>query len=162
MTATCSTVDFPFGPLRITATEAAITAITLAQGPAPCPPGDHALHQEAQRQLRAWLAGDRRDFDLPLAPEGTTFQRAVWAELVAIPFGETRTYGQLAARLGRPSASRAVGAANGRNPLAIVVPCHRVIGRDGSLTGYAWGLPMKAWLLAHERGADAAHLGSAA
>ena len=155
MTTTCSHLDTPFGTLRIVATEAEITAVQLVRGPASHPPGDHALHQEAQAQLRAWLAGERRDFDLPLAPEGTAFQRAVWAELEAIPFGETRTYGQIAARLGRASASRAVGAANGQNPLMIVVPCHRVIGSDGSLTGYAGGMPMKAWLLAHERGSGA-------
>lgn len=105
---------------------------------------------EATRQLRAYFRGERTTFDLPLAPRGTAFQQRVWEALRAIPPGETATYGAIAARLGQPAASRAVGAANGRNPLAIVVQCHRVIGADGALTGYAGGLHRKRWLLAHE------------
>jgi methylated-DNA-[protein]-cysteine S-methyltransferase len=102
------------------------------------------------RQLDEYFAGKRRDFDLPLAPSGTPFQRRVWRGLTEIGFGETLSYGQLAKRIKNPKASRAVGLANGANPIAIVVPCHRVIGADGSLTGYGGGLERKRWLLAHE------------
>ncbi|MEP6802022.1 MAG: methylated-DNA--[protein]-cysteine S-methyltransferase [Acidobacteriota bacterium] len=104
-------------------------------------------------QLSEYFSGRRTSFDLPLAPRGTEFQQRVWAELVRIPFGTRATYGELARRIGRPAASRAVGAANGANPIAIVIPCHRVVGSDGSLTGYGGGLPLKDWLLAHEAGA---------
>jgi methylated-DNA-[protein]-cysteine S-methyltransferase len=104
----------------------------------------------AARQLSEYFAGNRRDFDLPMRLEGTAFQRRVWRELVEIPYGKTWSYGELARRIGNPNASRAVGLANGRNPLSIVVPCHRVIGADGSLTGYGGGIERKRWLLAHE------------
>jgi methylated-DNA-[protein]-cysteine S-methyltransferase len=104
----------------------------------------------AARQLKEYFAGKRREFALPLRLDGTEFQQRVWGELTKIPFGETRSYGQLAKRLNNPNGSRAVGLANGRNPIAIIVPCHRVIGADGSLTGYGGGLPRKRWLLAHE------------
>lgn len=106
---------------------------------------------ETRRQLGEYFAGERVRFELPLAAEGSAWESRVWEELIRIPAGETRTYGQLAKRVGRPTAARAVGLANGRNPIAIVVPCHRVIGADGTLTGYAGGLEMKRWLLAHER-----------
>lgn len=105
---------------------------------------------EAVRQLEAYFAGELREFDLPLAPAGTEWQLRVWAALTTIPFGETASYGQLARELGRPTASRAVGMANGRNPISIIVPCHRVIGADGSLTGYAGGLERKEFLLGLE------------
>lgn len=98
-------------------------------------------------QLDEYFAGRRREFDLPLAPQGTAFQRKVWWELANIPYGRTISYAQLATRIGKPSATRAVGAANGRNPLSILLPCHRVIGADGSLTGYGGGLPIKRFLL---------------
>jgi methylated-DNA-[protein]-cysteine S-methyltransferase len=101
-------------------------------------------------QLSEYFAGTRREFDLPLRLDGTPFQTRVWRELLEIPYGETWSYGQLAKRIGNPSASRAVGLANGRNPISILVPCHRVIGADGSLTGYGGGLERKSWLLAHE------------
>ena len=104
----------------------------------------------ARRQLAEYFAGLRRDFDLTLSPSGTVFQREVWAALEAIPFGATCCYSDIAERIGRPRAVRAVGAANGKNPIAIVVPCHRMIGRDGSLTGYGGGLDRKRWLLEHE------------
>ncbi len=111
----------------------------------------------ARDQLAAYFAGERREFDLPLAPAGTPFQRRVWAELRKIPYGGTISYGELARRLGDPAASRAVGAANGRNPISIVVPCHRVIGANGSLTGYGGGLERKRWLLELEgEGANSA------
>jgi methylated-DNA-[protein]-cysteine S-methyltransferase len=108
------------------------------------------LFGEARNQVLAYFAGARRTFDLPLAPAGTDFQRAVWRQLEAIPFGATRPYGELARRLGRPEAARAVGAAVGRNPISIVIPCHRAVGRDGSLTGYAGGLDRKRALLERE------------
>jgi len=101
-------------------------------------------------QLNEYFHGGRKSFDLPLAPEGTPFQQAVWKELLRIPFGQTRSYGDVAKRLGRPTLTRAVGAANGANPIPIIIPCHRVIGADGSLTGYGGGLEIKSKLLAHE------------
>lgn len=101
-------------------------------------------------QLQEYFAGERRDFDLELAPEGTDFQQAVWAALREIPYAETTSYGAIATALGDPGASRAVGAANGSNPIPIIVPCHRVIGADGSLTGFGGGLARKRWLLEHE------------
>jgi methylated-DNA-[protein]-cysteine S-methyltransferase len=105
---------------------------------------------DVREQLFEYFAGERLDFDVPLAMAGTPFQRRVWDALREIPYGETATYGELAERLGRPSASRAVGLANGRNPIAVIVPCHRVIGSDGSLTGYGGGLERKSFLLALE------------
>lgn len=98
-------------------------------------------------QLNEYFAGKRRSFNLPLAPSGTAFQKRVWDELSRIPFGETRTYGQIAAAIGNPRACRAVGGANGANPIPVIVPCHRVIGSDGSLTGFGCGLPVKRFLL---------------
>jgi methylated-DNA-[protein]-cysteine S-methyltransferase len=113
---------------------------------------DERALREARRQLEAYFAGELREFDLTLDPRGTEFQRRVWSELERIPWGETISYGELARRIGRPDASRAVGAANGRNPIPIVIPCHRVIGADGSLTGYGGGLPIKRKLLSIEKG----------
>jgi len=114
---------------------------------------DDGLLKVPASQLEAYFAGHLVHFDLDLAPKGTEFQLAVWKALEAIPYGETTTYGEVAARIGRPTAVRAVGAANGANPLPIVVPCHRVIGSDGSLTGYGGGLDLKASLLELERSA---------
>ena len=111
---------------------------------------DHALGPVCE-QLAAYFAGDLRRFDLPLALHGTPWQRSVWQALVAIPYGSTVSYGTLAAELGRPAAARAVGAANGRNPVSVIVPCHRLVGSTGRLTGYAGGLSRKEWLLRHER-----------
>ncbi len=105
---------------------------------------------EARKQLKAYFAGELTEFDLPLNMRGTEFQRQVWQELQNIPFGVTISYGELAERVGNPNSSRAVGAANGRNPISIVVPCHRVIGSNGKLTGYGGGVERKEWLLAHE------------
>lgn len=110
----------------------------------------HPVLLAAERQLMEYFAGDRRTFELPYDIAGTPFQRAVWRALIAIPFGETRSYGDIAAALGRPGAARAVGAANARNPLSIVAPCHRVVGSTGKLTGFAGGLEAKAALLALE------------
>lgn len=115
----------------------------------PASRGGHAI-DEPVRQLREYFAGTRHEFDLPLAPKGTDFQLSVWQALRAIPPGVTTSYGAIAESIGKPTASRAVGAANGRNPISIVVPCHRVIGSNGTLTGYGGGLDRKAWLLNHE------------
>jgi methylated-DNA-[protein]-cysteine S-methyltransferase len=112
--------------------------------------GSAAALADASAQLTAYFDGARRDFELPLVLTGSPFFVRVWEAVRAIPFGETRTYGELAAAIGRPGAARAVGLANGRNPLPIIVPCHRLIGSDGSLTGYGGGLPRKRWLLDHE------------
>ncbi|HET8551184.1 MAG TPA: methylated-DNA--[protein]-cysteine S-methyltransferase [Gammaproteobacteria bacterium] len=112
---------------------------------------DEAPLRETVRQLDEYFAGERRDFDLPLKPEGTAFQQSVWRALRDIPYGGTESYGALAKRIGKPKAVRAVGASNGLNPLPIVIPCHRVIGANGSLTGYGGGLPVKQQLLALER-----------
>ena len=109
------------------------------------------LIKKAAAQLSEYFAGKRTKFDLPLAPAGTEFQRSVWQALQAIPFGETRSYGDIAARIGNPKACRAVGMANNRNPIVIIIPCHRVIGRDGSLTGYGGGLDVKQYLLDLEK-----------
>lgn len=109
------------------------------------------LLQEAKRQLQDYFLGERTTFELPLAPEGTVFQRRVWAALGTVACGETTTYAALARALGQPGAFHAVGAAVGRNPISIIIPCHRALGSDGSLTGYAGGLARKRWLLDHER-----------
>lgn len=109
-----------------------------------------APFREVARQLDAYFAGDLQRFDLPLHLSGTAFQNSVWRYLADIPFGDTRSYGQIAAELGRPKASRAVGAANGNNPLPVILPCHRVLGADGSLTGFGGGIPVKEFLLRHE------------
>jgi methylated-DNA-[protein]-cysteine S-methyltransferase len=156
------TVPSPVGPLTIIAQDGAIIALYMdAQRHAPGPeafglPGD--LGEEpfaaAAKQLTAYFAGQLTTFDLPLAPVGTDFQRRVWDGLRQIPYGQTVSYGELARRLGSPAASRAVGLANGRNPISIVVPCHRVIGSDGSMTGYGGGLDRKRFLLALERDAS--------
>lgn len=113
------------------------------------------LLKEAARQLQEYFAGNRRGFDLPLAPQGTAFQQKVWQALIEIPFGETRSYGQIAANIHQPKASRAVGGANNKNPLPIFIPCHRVIGADGKLVGYAGGLEVKKTLLDVEHALDA-------
>lgn len=111
----------------------------------------HPVLSDAARQLTEYFEGDRVEFELPLDPVGTPFQLEAWTALRSIPYGETVTYGEQAARMGDRRKARAVGAANGKNPLSIVVPCHRVVGADGSLTGFAGGVETKAWLLAHER-----------
>ena len=115
---------------------------------------DDAIFRVAREQLIAYFAGELRTFDLPLAPAGTAFQRKVWQALQDIPYGQTESYGALAKRINSPKASRAVGMANGHNPISIIVPCHRVIGANGSLTGYGGGIERKRWLLAHENRDD--------
>ena len=113
--------------------------------------GDDDILAQTREELDEYFDGRRRTFDVPLAPNGTDFQRSVWTALTKIPFGTTVSYGDLARQLGKEAAVRAVGAANGRNPIPVIVPCHRVIGSDGSLTGFGGGLPRKKWLLQHEK-----------
>jgi methylated-DNA-[protein]-cysteine S-methyltransferase len=153
-------LETPIGTLRLLADDDALVGVHLPgqEDPRSGAPGDGPLPpvlERARTQIGEYFAGKRRTFDLPLAPRGTEFQRSVWRALSAIPFGATRSYGEIASALGRPSASRAVGAANGQNPIAIIVPCHRVIGADGTLTGYAGGLALKEWLLRHEQRVEA-------
>lgn len=145
------------GPIRLTEADGFLTGAGFCPDGAPelealprkaC---ETPLLAEAEQQLNEYFAGLRTDFDLPLRAAGTAFQRAVWDELRKIPYGETRTYGQLAAALGRPGACRAVGGACHRNPIGIIVPCHRVVGASGGLTGYAGGLEAKRYLLELER-----------
>lgn len=155
----------PIGPLTLVASDAGLHEIRFPQrrsspsvsaaqpstGAGPEAQPEHAALAAATRQLHEYFAGTRRTFDLPLAPSGTAFQLAAWHALTAIPYAETVSYADQARRLGDGRKARAVGAANGRNPLPIVVPCHRVIGTNGSLTGFGGGIETKAWLLDHER-----------
>lgn len=149
-------LDTPIGPLLLVSDGAALVELGLPhRGVAPAPPADATRRpsrlRAAARQLREYFAGTRTQFDLPLHPSGTPFQLEVWGALLSIPYGETVSYADIARRIRRPRAVRAVGAANGANPLSIIVPCHRVIGSHGDLVGYGGGLPLKRWLLAHER-----------
>jgi methylated-DNA-[protein]-cysteine S-methyltransferase len=146
------TIDTPIGDLLLAGDGEALTTVEMGGAPRPGWRRDPAALGDAAGQLRAYFAGELRDFDLPLAPHGTPFQREVWAALRDIPYGETITYGELAAAVGRPGSARAVGAANGQNPIAVVIPCHRVIGASGALTGYGGGLPRKRLLLDLESG----------
>jgi methylated-DNA-[protein]-cysteine S-methyltransferase len=155
-TASCTRIESPVGPLLLVADEGGLRRIEFVTGRSPVQTDprwhdDGERLRETVRQLRAYFAGELEAFDLPLAPEGTPFQLAVWNRLCEIPYGETISYGELARRIGNPNASRAVGLANGSNPIPIVIPCHRVIGSNGKLTGYGGGLPIKEKLLALER-----------
>ena len=155
-----SCIDSPLGTLLIAGDETGITGLWLPTGknvkqPQPGWTRDDAFFERARTQLAEYFAGARTEFDLPLSPAGTAFQLRCWAALRQIPFGQTASYGEQAARIGQPTASRAVGLANGQNPISIIVPCHRIVGANGSLTGYGGGLEAKRWLLAHE----AAHSG---
>ncbi|AKF05854.1 methylated-DNA--[protein]-cysteine S-methyltransferase [Sandaracinus amylolyticus] len=152
-----TTFDAPFGALRLYARDGALIGVYFdGHRPAPVLPHDVIARDDervlrvASEQLAEYFAGARVRFEVPIAPVGTAFSRDVWRALAELPFGARVSYAELARRVGRPRAIRAVGAANARNPLSIVVPCHRVIGADGSLTGYAGGLARKEWLLAHE------------
>jgi methylated-DNA-[protein]-cysteine S-methyltransferase len=149
--------DSPIGPLLLTRDDVGLTGLYLPNGrhPVTLDPDwerDDAAFDDVGTQLGEYFAGRRREFDLPLHPIGTPFQLRVWAALLEIPYGETTSYGKTAAEIGAPTAARAVGLANGQNPIPIIVPCHRVIGANGSLTGYGGGLDAKRWLLAHEAG----------
>ena len=163
MTATTcySYIDCPLGRMFVQGDGQFVTGLFMPQhkgwrGPDASWQQSDASFTVVREQLAEYFAGDRQTFDVPLKLAGTPFQQRVWQELVRIPFGTTITYAQLAQRIGKPTASRAVGHANSRNPISIIVPCHRVIGADGKLTGYAGGVDKKQWLLAWERGATAA------
>jgi methylated-DNA-[protein]-cysteine S-methyltransferase len=150
-------IESPIGPLLLAGDDNGLRHLLFAAGkssvrPKPEWEPDCTSLTETVRQLTAYFSGKLRAFDLPLAPEGTPFQQQVWRRLCDIPYGETTTYGKLAERIGNPKAVRAVGLANGSNPIAIIIPCHRVIGSNGSLTGYGGGLPIKKALLELERG----------
>jgi len=157
MSLACKMIDSPVGALKLVASDRGLVAI-LWQNDKPSrvrlgelvEDAAHPILVDTERQLGEYFAGKRRTFSMALDMRGTPFQRNVWEALLAIPFGETRSYGQLAKQLGNAKAGRAVGAANGRNPLSIVVPCHRVIGSSGKLTGFAGGLETKAQLLSIE------------
>jgi methylated-DNA-[protein]-cysteine S-methyltransferase len=150
-------VESPIGPLLVAGDGEALRYLLFAHGrrevrPEPEWEPDRGSLTETARQLTSYFAGKRRTFDVPLAPQGTPFQQQVWRALCNIPYGETTSYGELANRIGNPKAVRAVGLANGSNPIAIIIPCHRVIGSNGSLTGYGGGLPTKKALLELEQG----------
>lgn len=151
-----ATIDSPVGEIILTASGNRLTGIYFGTGTN----ADHhkrgeyapAFFVEAIKQLEEYFIGVRKEFELPLATEGTEFQKRIWAVLTTIPYGRTKSYGEVAALAGEPKASRAVGMANNKNPIAIIVPCHRVIGANGSLIGYAGGIKIKQWLLNHEQG----------
>jgi methylated-DNA-[protein]-cysteine S-methyltransferase len=157
---THTVVNSPVGPLTLVAAGGALAGLYMHEQrhrPEPETLGepdagrDYDLFAEVSSQLEQYFDGHRTEFDLPLTLDGTAFQRRVWTALQGIPYGRTLSYGQLADLIGQPSAARAVGLANGKNPIGIIVPCHRVVGADGSLTGYGGGIERKHYLLAHER-----------
>lgn len=146
----------PFGPVAVVASDdglrvVSFTGDTRSSTSDPVEDDSHPVVARTLAQLREYLTGTRMEFDLPLVLDGTEFQVAAWRALARVPYGETASYAMQAASIGRPTATRAVGVANGRNPVAIVLPCHRIVGSDGSLTGFAGGLEAKRWLLAHEK-----------
>ncbi|MFE0451810.1 methylated-DNA--[protein]-cysteine S-methyltransferase [Streptomyces sp. NPDC058914] len=150
-------IDSPYGPLTLVADDGVLCGLYMTEQRHRPPeenfgPRDDRLFDVVEKELEAYFAGELKEFTIELRLHGTPFQRTVWAELLKIPYGETRTYGELADALGKPSASRAVGLANGKNPVGIIVPCHRVIGASGSLTGYGGGLARKQRLLDFESG----------
>ena len=166
MSLSITNYESPIGPIEIHATDTAVSRVEFAgeqsgeseeersrsRSASSLQPGSHPLLEEVQRQLAAYFAGDLRCFDLPLALDGTPFQRQVWQQLLSVDYGQTASYQDIAHAIDNPKAVRAVGAANGRNPVAIIVPCHRIIGSGGrpKLTGYGGGLWRKEWLLRHE------------
>jgi methylated-DNA-[protein]-cysteine S-methyltransferase len=154
---THTVMDSPVGPLTIVASDGVLCGLYMdEQRHRPDEEifgaRDDSRTHDVIEQLTAYFDGDLKEFELPMSMHGTEFQRRVWTELCAIPYGETTSYGELAERLGKPSAARAVGLANGKNPISIIVPCHRVVGSTGNLTGYGGGLPRKRYLLAFEQG----------
>jgi methylated-DNA-[protein]-cysteine S-methyltransferase len=156
MTTITTILESPIGPLTLTASDGYVTTLQMENQrhmrvPAPDVHRDEVWFAPVAAQLEAYFAGELMEFDIPVRMEGTEFQRKVWSSLQDIPYGETISYGELARRVGIPGAARAVGLANGRNPVSIIVPCHRVIGANGSLTGYGGGIERKSWLLDHER-----------
>jgi methylated-DNA-[protein]-cysteine S-methyltransferase len=151
MTQAYSEIDCPVGRLLLSGEPGCLRVLSFGGQPKETWREDPTPFQQAIEQLRAYFEGELHEFSVALDPEGTPFQTRVWRELERIPYGETISYGQLAERIGNPKASRAVGLANGSNPIPIIVPCHRVIGSNGKLTGYGGGLPIKEKLLALER-----------
>jgi methylated-DNA-[protein]-cysteine S-methyltransferase len=153
-------LDSPMGRIRLAGRNDKLSGLHLADHDR-CPPAeaqwtlDPGAFDDVRQQLDEYFDGTREVFDVPLDLQGSPFQVEVWTALTAIPYGQTTSYAAIAQAVGRPAAVRAVGAANGRNPISIIVPCHRVIGADGRLTGYGWGVDRKAWLLDHERDASA-------
>ena len=153
-----TTIDSPIGELLLVGDEERLRGLYMQDGRTRMAVRSSWLEADepfadAREQLGQYFAGERTGFDLPLATQGTDFERSVWAELERIPYGQTTSYGEIARRIGRPERARAVGAANGRNPISVIVPCHRVIGANGSLTGYGGGLERKRFLLELEGGA---------
>jgi methylated-DNA-[protein]-cysteine S-methyltransferase len=153
-----TTIDSPIGTITLIADESSLVEIRLPNERSPSTTAaddaaatGHPVLDRAATQLEEYFAGEREEFDVPLAPRGTEFQLAAWQALRTIPYGDTVSYGEQARRLGDRNLARAVGAANGRNPLPIIVPCHRVVGANGHLTGFGGGIECKAWLLDHER-----------
>lgn len=150
MSETYTTVASPVGELLLTARHGVLTGLFMSAEARAAPPGaarDEAGFAAVRLELDEYFAGSRQVFGIPVSPPGTEFQQRIWSELQAIPYGHTITYAELAARIGRPTAIRAAGAANGANPISIIIPCHRVIGSNGSLTGYGGGLAAKRALL---------------
>ena len=145
-----SRMTSPIGELLLTSDGKSLTGLHMEPHDEPAGRRDDAVLRPFRDQLRAYFAGELREFDVPLALDGTEFQRKVWAALRKIPYGKTISYAELARRVGQPGAARAVGSANGRNPVGLIVPCHRVIAADGTLGGYGGGLDRKRWLLDHE------------
>jgi methylated-DNA-[protein]-cysteine S-methyltransferase len=152
-----TSISSPVGTLHLAASDTALLAVVWRRHSTPqlsfdtaTERPDHPVLVESIRQLNEYFSGQRRAFELPLEFRGTDFQRRAWQALMTIPYGETRSYAQMAQQIDSPAAVRAVGAANGRNPLSIIAPCHRVIGSSGELTGFGGGIEAKAWLLAHE------------
>lgn len=160
----CRRIDSPIGPLMLAADDIGLRHIEFRDNSHPADRrdwhgGNNDILQATEAQLIEYFDGGRRTFELPLAPQGTPFQLQVWDALARIPFGATISYAQLAQRIGNPAGTRAVGAANGRNPLPIVLPCHRVIGADGAMTGFGGGLPTKEFLLRLEGALPAVQVG---
>lgn len=156
MTTLYTIINTALGEILLARNEHGISHISFQDGKSAITPHKHwqrddSAFADATTQLDTYFAGELQDFDLPLAPEGTPFQQSVWQKLQTIPYGQTATYGELATELGNPNASRAVGAANGQNPIPIVIPCHRVIGANGKLTGFRGGLHLKEALLSLEQ-----------
>ena len=144
-------MNSPMGPLTVMSTEKGLASVHFGKNVPKGVAADETGKSEVVKQLSEYFEGKRTNFELPLDVDGTAFQKAVWKQLLRIPYGETRSYGDIAKALGKPSAARAVGMANHNNPIAIVIPCHRVVGQNGSLTGYAGGLHLKEQLLSIER-----------
>ncbi len=145
------TMESPIGTLKLSSDERSLKSISFEAVYAPCDSFVPDVLPEAQRQLEAYFSGNLKQFDLPLDPEGTEFQRLVWRQIAQVKYGLTKSYADIARELKSENSGRAVGMANGRNPLPIIIPCHRIIGHNGKLTGYAGGLDRKRWLLLHEQ-----------